>query len=378
MLRILYLINHAGKGGTERYIYSLARKLNRSEAEIYFVCHEDGPLADGMREMGIPVYKLEMKSRFDLKAARKLAGLCKKLKIDLIHTQFLREYYVALLSRLFGSRVCIVNTCHMLHTAHPADRILNKLLPFGNTRTIAVSHAAERILVRQGMRSEDISVIHNGVDVDYFAENSPSTIREELGISKDSLVAVSIARFSPEKGHSFFIRSVARLFETKKELFSAKKITFLLVGDGETLEDCKRLAAELGVSGHIIFAGYRSDVRNILKGSDIYICHSQYEALGISILEALACSLPVITTDAGGTGEIVNERSQCGIKVNYGDVDGMADAMKQLFESAQLREQYGRNGLETVKREFSIDSMVSKTREIYRNCVYSPASRCKP
>lgn len=378
MLKILYLLNHAGKGGTERYVYSLAQKLNGSEAKVFFAYNEEGPLVEQMKELGIPVFRLVMKSRFDLKAAWALAGLCKRLEVNIVHTQFLREYYIALLSRLFGNNICIVNTCHVIHTARPVDKILNKLLSFKNTRTIAVSHAAENMLIRQGMRSEDISVIHNGVDVDYFAESSPSTIREELGIDRDGLVAVSIARFSPEKGHSFLIRSIARLAETDEDLLNERKITFLLVGDGQTLAESKKLASVLGVSRHILFAGYRTDVRNILKGSDIYICHSVHEALPISILEAIACSLPVITTDAGGTGEIVNERSQCGIKVNYGDVDGMADAMKQLFESAQLREQYGRNGLETVKREFSIDSMVSKTREIYRNCVYSPASRCKP
>jgi len=369
MLKILYLLNHAGKGGTERYVYSLARKLNGMEAEVFFAYNEEGPLVDQMKELGIPVYRLGMKSRFDFTAERTLAELCRKLEVDIVHTQFLREFYIALLSRLFGNNICIVNTCHVIHTARPVDRFLNKLLSFKNTRTIAVSHAAENMLIRQGMRSEDISVIHNGVDVDYFTESTPSTIREELGIDKDSLVAVSIARFSPEKGHGFLIRSIARLAETDKDLFSERKITFLLVGDGQTLEESKKLASELGVSRHILFAGYRTDVRNILKGSDIFICHSVHEALPISILEALACSLPVITTDVGGTGEIVNERSQCGIRVSYGDVDGMARAMKLFFENRQLREQYGRNGLETVKREFSIDSMVSKTHEIYKNCV---------
>ena len=91
-----------------------------------------------------------------------------------------------------------------------------------------------------------------------------------------------------------------------------------------------------GVSDHIIFAGYRSDVRNILREA-ISICHSQYEALGISILEAMACSLPVITTDVGGTGEIVNDESKCGIRIQFGDIDGMANAMWLLFENSLLR-----------------------------------------
>ncbi|NLW03191.1 MAG: glycosyltransferase [Clostridiaceae bacterium] len=369
MLRILYLINHAGKGGTERYIHSLARELNGSGVEAFFAYNEEGPLTDRMRELGIPVFRLEMKSRFDLKAALALTGLCRELNIDIVHTQFLREFYIALISRLFGNRVYVVNTCHMTHTGHPADKILNKLLSFNNTRTIAVSHAAERFLLAQGMHPRHIGVIHNGVDVDYFMEDVTSGIREEMGIGNDSLVAVSIARFSPEKGHGFLIRSIARLIKTHGTTFSGRKPVFLLVGDGETLEECKNLASELEVSGNIIFAGYRSDIRNILKGSDIYICHSRYESLGISILEAMACSLPVITTDVGGTGEIVNDTSKCGIRVEYGDEEGMADAMKLLFENSRLRDEYRRNGLETVRKEFSINAMVEKTRRVYRECV---------
>lgn len=368
-MRILYLINYAGKGGTESYVYSLARKLNHAGAEIFLAYHEEGPLVDRMKELGIPVYRLEMKGRFDMKAAKSLARLCRELKVDIVHTQFLREYYIALLSRLFGSRVGIVNTCHMIHTARSADKVLNKLFPYKNTRTIAVSHAAERVLIQQGIKPEDICVIHNGVDVDYFAENRSSTIRDELGIDKDALVAASIARFSPEKGHSFLLHAIARMLKTQSSPLSEGKIVFLLVGDGEMLEACKKEALDLGIAGHVVFTGYRSDVRNILYGSDIYICHSQHEALGISILEAMACSLPVVTTDAGGPGEIVNDRSQCGILVSYGDENGMADAMKRLFEDSRLREQYGRNGLEVVKREFSIDSMVSKTLQVYRDCI---------
>ena len=71
MLRILYLINHAGKGGTERYVHTLARQLHGAGTEVFFAYNEEGPLVDRMRELGIPVYRLEMKSRFDLKS-----GLC--------------------------------------------------------------------------------------------------------------------------------------------------------------------------------------------------------------------------------------------------------------------------------------------------------------
>lgn len=365
MLRILYLINHAGKGGTERYVHSLARRLNGTSAEVYFACNEEGPLIERMEELGIPVYRLKMRSRFDLNAARSLALLCRELKIDIVHTHFLREYYVALLSRFFGSGVRVVHTCHMAHVAHPVDKVLNRFLPYGRTRIIAVSHAVERSLIRQGIRPRNIQVIYNGVDVDYFGEDTASSIREELGIGSDSILAVSIARFSPEKGHSFLIRSIARLVEKEPGIISGNKIRFLLVGDGETLGECKKLADDLGLSDLIVFAGYRSDVRNILRGSDIYICHSMHEALGISILEAMACMLPIITTDVGGTGEIVNDESRCGIRVKYGDVDAMADAMIQLFENRGLREEYGRNGLETVRKEFSIGTMVEKTWKVY-------------
>lgn len=85
----------------------------------------------------------------------------------------------------------------------------------------------------------------------------------------------------------------------------------------------------------------------------------------------MACSLPVITTDVGGTGEIVNDESKCGIRIQFGDIDGMANAMGLLFENSLLREEYGRNGLETVMKEFSVSAMIEKPGR-FTGSAYNP------
>ena len=102
LINVLYLLNHAGKAGTERYVQTLVERLNKNKINAFFAYNEAGLLVERLEALGVDTYRIEMKNRFDLKAARQLAGLCGKIGIELIHTQFLRENYIAMLSRFFN------------------------------------------------------------------------------------------------------------------------------------------------------------------------------------------------------------------------------------------------------------------------------------
>jgi len=88
MIKVLYLLNHAGKAGTERYVQTLIEKLHNNKIKAYFAYNEDGLLVERLKELGIETYRIEMRNPFDIKAVFNLVKLCKKLDIDLIHTQF--------------------------------------------------------------------------------------------------------------------------------------------------------------------------------------------------------------------------------------------------------------------------------------------------
>ena len=100
MMKVLYLLNFAGKAGTERYVETLVRYLSQDGlVQPFFAYNEGGLLVERLEEMGVPCRRVEMRRRFDKKAAKDLAKLCEEWDIDLVHCHYLREHYTALLAR---------------------------------------------------------------------------------------------------------------------------------------------------------------------------------------------------------------------------------------------------------------------------------------
>ncbi|HHW49360.1 MAG TPA: glycosyltransferase family 4 protein [Clostridiaceae bacterium] len=367
MLNVLHLINYPGKGGSEKYILSLVEKLQDKNCKFY-ICHsEDGPMLESAKKLGAEVINLKMRSPYDFKAALELKKLCKKLSIDIVHTHFLRENCIAALSKFLGNRVVLVNTYHLIGDENILLRLFNSLLTAVTDRIIAVSNAVKKKIASECINSRKIKVIHNGVDIEYWKGERDLKVRDELGVNRNAFMVTSIARFSEEKGHIFYLESIK---EFKKLYYQDGRkntgdVKFVLVGDGEMLDECINFADMLGLSEDVIFTGYRLDVKDILHGSDLFVSHSKSEALGISILEALACSVPVIATDAGGPSEIISENNDCGMIVEYGDTEGMAKSILKFINDKSFYDSCRENALKTVRAKFSLDKTVEETFNLY-------------
>lgn len=366
MLRILHLLNYLGSGGSEKYIYSLAKKLHGGSCEFFIAYSNDGPGRSMFEELGISLIPLGMNSPFDIKAAMKLKKLCRQLSIDVVHTHFLRENYVSVLSKIAGNKVGIINTRHMLFENSRMVVLSNRLFTRLNSRIIAVSGHVRDRLVREGINESRIALIYNGVDPAEWDSAAAAGFRKEMGISEEDMLITSVSRFSPEKGHDFIIDVIGYIKENMGALgLAGKKFRFVLAGSGPLQEAVIEKAKENGLQDIIIFPGYVNNIRDLLKDSDIFIAHSQNEALGIAILEAMAAGLPVITTDSGGTSEIVNCSEEDGILVDYGDVQGYAEGLALLINDSHLRRQFADNGLKVVRERFSLDKTAAETYNLY-------------
>ena len=366
MHRVLHLLNYLGNGGSEKYIYSLAKKLHGTSCEFHIAYSEDGPGRSAFEELGIGLTQLRMRSPFDLKAALELKQLCGRLSADTIHTHFLRENYISILSKMAGNKVNIINTRHMLFENSKWVALSNRFFTRYNSRIIAVSRHVMDRLAEEGIDRSRIALIYNGVEPEQWAGPASPSFRRELGLSGDELVITSVSRFSPEKGHDFIIDTIRYIKENSSELgLSGKKYRFILAGSGPLQEHIMDKARSLGLEDDILFTGYASNVKDLLKASDIFIAHSSSEAFGIAILEAMASGLPVITTDSGGASEIVNSQEGGGILVDYGNVRDYAQAVAMLINDADLRKRYAAKGLQIVREHFSLDKTASETYNLY-------------
>ena len=361
-MKVLYLLNFAGKGGTERYVETLVRYLNGTHIEAFFAYHQGGPLAEKLEAMGIPCRRVEMRRRFDFRAARELASLCREWNIDLIHCQFLREHYTALLAKRYNSHIRVVYTHHILQSNNAVTRLSNRLLDRRQDMMLAVCTKGREQLIANGWSGDRVRVIFNAVDAAAWAgSHDESTLRAEIGVDNDRFVMLYAARFAEGKGHAPLIDAMALLKERTSLPF-----TLVLAGDGPLLEPTKQQVKELGLEDCVRFLGFRQDMKNLYKGADLCVCPSQQEALSFFLIEAMASGLPVVATDVGGNSDIVNEESGDGLLVPYGDADAMAEAVRRMMEDKPFRARCRENALRAIQEKFEIHGWMDKTLDAYR------------
>lgn len=359
-LRILYLINHAGKAGSEKYVYNLVKAFNGKKAQCYFAYNEAGLLSEQMGELSIPSFQLEMRNPFDLRAAKRLAKICRENKIDVIHTQYPRENYIAILAKLFGSGARVVYTCHLTYYPAKIWYIMNRIIMPHNDRIIAVCNYGREILCTIGAPRKKIEVIFNGIP--YPEDPVASTdIHEEFGLSEDTFVITTLSRCNPEKGLDFLVDSMKRLKEK-----TALPFVCLIAGDGPLLEDVKEKVRREGAQAYVFPLGFRSDTAKILSGSSVFVNSAKCnEALSFAILEAMGSALPIVATDIGGNPDIVQNEYGCGALVPYGDTEAMADALLKLMSDKEYYEGCRRASLARVREVFNLDKLLKQTYEQY-------------
>lgn len=367
MLKVLYVLNHAGKAGTERYVESLIAKLSQKDEfqkepliKAYFVYNEEGLLVERLKDMGIETFRISMNNPFDIKAAVRISKLCKNLNIDIIHTQFLRENYISLLSKILNPRVKVIYTNHFVLKNNVILKITNRILSLLQSQIIAVCNKGKEVMISNGIPKNKIEVIFNGVDIKYWGQDTKSTLRKEFNIDKGDFVILCCSRFAHDKGHEFLINAISEL---KK--YTNKSFKCVLANDGPLLEERKKQVVDLGLEQDVIFTGFRQDVKNLIYASNLYINSSEHEALSFAIIEVLACGVPVIATDMAGNGDIINESTKCGVLVKYNDYQALAKVIHNIMQDQELQRNLSKYALVAVSKFFNLDKIIAKTYNLY-------------
>ncbi|HET6511228.1 MAG TPA: glycosyltransferase, partial [Candidatus Kapabacteria bacterium] len=144
------------------------------------------------------------------------------------------------------------------------------------------------------------------------------------------------------------------------------------VGDGPDRSECQALARELGVAQHVRFLGKQSELAALLAASDIFMIPSGNESFGLSALEAMACGVPVISSDVGGL-PVVNVHGETGYVVPMGDIEMLAQRIRELLENEPLRRQMGDASLVRATTMFSIENLIPRYEDLYDSVLSKPA-----
>jgi glycosyltransferase involved in cell wall biosynthesis len=204
-------------------------------------------------------------------------------------------------------------------------------------------------------------VIPYGVDTKRFRPGTAGDVRDRYGIGRREKLVLTVQRLYRRKGVHEFIQAAALVLRDYHD------VRFLIVGDGPERAALERLTASVGVSARVTFAGAvdNAGLAPFYAASDVFVFHTFHEGLGIVLLEAAASGLPVVTTQAGGTVDIVRNGMN-GVIVPPGDHRALAGATVRLLRDETLRETLGRCGRDMAKRDFDWDVVAEKYLEVFR------------
>lgn len=356
-MKVLYLLNYAGNGGTEAYVKTLIDHLS-PQIEPFFIYSETGALVEWMQARGVPTVRIPMNSPFDLTAARAIAARCRQWGVSVIHTHFLRENYIAMLAKSFCRGLKVINTYHILTPVSASIKVCNRLMAHRQDAVIANCAAGREMLVSTGVPAKKIRLIYNAVDPARWEGGDGGALRRELGVSDSTFLMLFAARLVEGKGHVFLMDAVKNM---------TGDFLLLLAGEGELDGELRRYAAEQGLSDRVRFLGHRTDMKDLYAAADLTVCPSESETLSFLLLESLAAGTPVVATRVGGLTDIVTPETDCGLAVDYGDTAALTAALEFMRSHPEERERFAVNGKRAVAQRFHIDTLASGVLSLYRN-----------
>lgn len=344
--------------GGQRQAFFLARELKRKGYPFFFVVQPKSPLYLKAREADLPVLPLRIKSEFDFLAMLRLALAMRRNRCLLAH--FHDAHSVAV-----GSVAASLAKVPIRIISRRVDFPLRQNL-FSKRKyrknvdsIIAISEGVKEVLKKGGIPEELIEVIPSGIDFSPYDEASSSDyLRREFSFAPDDYLVGIVAHLAGHKGHKYLIQATKILKE------HTDKIKVIIVGGGPLKFELDEQARELKVEDIVYFLGFRADIPRILSSLDLFVLSSYLEGMGSSILDAMACRLPVVATRTGGIPEVVVHR-KTGLLVPPRSPSYLAKAILKLYEDRDLASRLGQRGYEVVRQKFSAEAMAVKIIGLY-------------
>jgi len=382
-LRTLFILTSMPVGGAEVLLVNLMRQLDRRRVAPELCCLKElGPLGEELSRE-IPAHHDLIGGKYDVSVVGRLARLMRRRRIDAVVTVGAGDkmFWGRIAAKLAGVPVI----CSALHSTGWPDGVgrLNRWLTPITDAFIGVAKAHGRHLIEhERFPAERVHVIPNGVDTQRFQPNpqAGAQVRHELGIPPEAPVCGIVAALRPEKNHELFVE-VASLVHGK-----ARDSHFVIVGDGPQRANIAAAIANFELTDRVHLLGSRSDIPEVLSSLDVFLLTSHNEANPVSILEAMAVGLPVVSTDVGSIRESV-EDGVTGFLASPGNAIELADGVLTLLEDRSLAGRFAAAARQRVVTNWSLAAMVLGYEELlwslyYRKCgpvaIPAPAEQHAP
>lgn len=364
-MKILFIITKSNWGGAQKYVCDLASCLKERGVDVVVAFGGEGILLQKLKERNIRIIQipnLERNVNFgkEIKVLKNIYQILKFEKPEIIH---LNSSKIGALGSLLGR---VVGIEKIVFTAHGwpfrEERVFWQILviKFLSWLSIIFSH---KVICVSKKDFEDvknwplvknkITIVHNGIDLKKSVSSMPSKN------NGDVVKIISIAELNKNKGLEYGLKAIS-LLRNKIQNFKYSILSF----GGDEEEKLKETIKELNLENFVELKINKENHCRFLEDADIYFMPSIKEGLPYALLEAGNNYLPIVASDTGGISEIV-ENYKNGFLVKIKDISGFALALEKLIKDKNLREDFGRKAKEKVTREFDLEKMFQKTKEIY-------------
>jgi glycosyltransferase involved in cell wall biosynthesis len=369
-IRVLHIVPTLNPGGAERVVVHIVTRLNPQRYEAAVVSlgkREECDLDRLLEEAGVEVRYLGKPPGFDYRMYSRLHRALRDYRPDVVHTHIQVLRY-ALPSMLLLKRTSLLHTIHNLaeREVEPRARFIHRyafnhgVVPIGVATEVALS--AERLYGIQRCR-----VISNGIPTDRYAH--PQISRKDWraieGFGDNDVLFACVARFAPQKNHAMLLKAF------RQGPASYPNAHLVLVGEGTLRPQLEETVKNLGLVNQVHFLGLRADIPDVLSAMDVFALGSDYEGNPLSVMEAMASGLPIVSTAAGGVPTLF-ENGKEGQMVQPGDVQGLSLSMVSLLQNRELRQALGRAAARRAREQFDVSTMIRAHEALYESLVDQP------
>lgn len=355
-MKVLHV--EAGKhyyGGARQVAYIVEGLARRGVTNVLACPHGAG--IAGACAGHAQVVEMKMGGDADAGMALRLAALIRAARPDIVHLHSRRgaDLWGGVAARLTGTR-CVLSR----RVDNPEARWVVALKYRLFDHVITISEGIRQVLLSEGLAADRVSCVRSAVDATPYLEPvDAAAFRREFDLPPDARVIGVVAQLIARKGHRYVIDAVDALRT------ACPDVRVLFFGQGPLREALEAEVQARGLNGVIRFAGFRSDLPRWLGGLDILAHPADMEGLGVSLLQASAAAVPIVTCRAGGLPEAVAD-GVSGLLIEPGDVAALTAALRRLLDDAPLRRRFGAAGRARILADFSVDAMVDGNLAIYR------------
>jgi glycosyltransferase involved in cell wall biosynthesis len=364
-MNILNVTTMQGLRGGDAQMYTIYQLLkNKTDLKQYILCPDDADLAEMCRRDNADLVTYNHNKNKKTNAIKSIIASCKNLKIDLIHVHDSTALTCSLIAMKF------LNYQPKLVLSRKRN---NKIKPFFLnkykyshpyiTKIVSVSKAVEAIFDDIITDRNRLLTIYDAIDVKkVMAKKNIKILHKEFNLPDDSLIIGNIAGLDDQKDLFTFIDTAKKILQTKSAL---PEIKFFIVGRGPKKEVLEQYIKENQLENDVILTGFRNDVLDILPEFDVLLMTSIEEGLPLSIYEAFAAKIPVVSTDAGGIKEVVRNE-ETGFVTPQKDADALAKKCLEILQNPELKNKIVENAFKVVAEHHDLKNFEENYYHFYK------------